>query len=82
MRSKHTGQVGSSIRDGVGGARGFEFRVVEVTVADGGGSALKGNGVKGSLFMSGNELESAAAGILVSTDLMNTTWQFSGCDSC
>lgn len=84
IRSKHTGQVGNSIKAGVGGATGFEFNeaderdcstvLVAVDV-----SGLGGEGVNGSLVMSGNEGPSLfAGGPCNSTDLTKTTWQFSG----
>ena len=59
IRSKHTGQVGSSMSAGVGGAMGFVFNEVEgiavdctlvVIVSD---FALEG--VNGSLDISGND---------------------------
>lgn len=61
MRSRHTGQVGNSIRAGVGGALGFGWRYVE---GNGGACVMAFvepefsgflEGVKGSLVISGNE---------------------------
>ena len=56
IRSRQTGQVGSSIKDGVGGARGLVVRDEAV-----GGWGVEGlgfvEGVKGSLVMSGNDVE-------------------------
>lgn len=60
MRSKHTGQVGSSIREGVGGALGFVLRDAEgrdacvVMLMELGFSGFL-DGVKGSFVMSGKE---------------------------
>ena len=59
IRSKHTGHVGSSINDGVGGGIGFAFReaednaeeVVALVLVD--GSSFAGWGVKGSFVISG-----------------------------
>ena len=85
MRSRHTGQVGSSIRAGVGGALGFVPRDFE-----GSGGAcivvlgeLKFSGflegVKGSFVMSGKEESWPAISLIRnSMDLTKTTWQFSG----
>lgn len=84
IRSKQTGQVGSSIRAGVGGATGLELRetleredcsavpvVFDVSI-------LGGEGVKGSLVISGKVGSWLfAGGNRSSTDLMKTTWQFS-----
>jgi hypothetical protein len=62
IRSKHTGQVGSSINDGVGGAKGFvdreddatEEAVVDVVPVGGAATVLGvGLGVNGSWVMSG-----------------------------
>ena len=65
MRSRQTGQVGSSIRAGVGGGMGFVKRVpVAVAVEDEMaemGISLVERGVKGSFRMSGKE-ESSASG--------------------
>jgi len=74
MRSKQTGQVGNSINDGVGGAKGL---------VDEGMGALKrdrGAGVNGSMLFCGKLLASdtSESGLRNSTDLIKTTWQFSG----
>lgn len=60
MRSKHTGHVGSSTRDEVGGGRGFVLSDREpVSTADeapagrGAEGVGRAEGVKGSLFMLG-----------------------------
>lgn len=90
MRSRQTGHVGSSISEGVGGARGLAVRVdatvedceVDVTLpgTDVTISLLDLAGVKGSLVISGNdELSETWLGVRNSTDLMKTTWQFSAC---
>ncbi len=62
IRSRQTGQVGSSIKAGVGGACGLDERELEVIGFDWrledvgtGGPALAIEGVNGSLDMSGNE---------------------------
>lgn len=64
MRSRQTGQVGSSMREGVGGALGLLDRVVDdedMLVAcnevdkEVGWEALITDGVKGSFVMSGKE---------------------------
>ena len=80
MRSKHTGQVGSSMSAGVGGAIGFVKRLFEE-----GRPLLFGDvffapsGEKGSLAMSGKVLTSSEfPRALNSMDLTKTTWQFSG----
>lgn len=84
IRSKQTGQVGSSIRAGVGGATGLELRdtderedcstvpvVLDVSIRG-------GEGVNGSLVISGKVGSGlVAGGVRSSTDLINTTWQFS-----
>ena len=65
MRSRQTGQVGSSIKAGVGGGLGFvERAAVAVAVEDEmaeEGIMLVEMGVKGSFRMSGKE-ESSASG--------------------
>ena len=60
MRSRHTGHVGSSTREGVGGANGFVVRDEREgpstgETLDGGGAVgvLVEAGVKGSLIRSG-----------------------------
>ena len=80
MRSKHTGQVGSSMRAGVGGAVGLVFR--DVDGSEGGPLGVKVvglsifafEGVKGSFVMSGKEVAcpafSSARNLI---DLTNTT---------
>lgn len=62
IRSRHTGQVGSSIRAGVRGAGGFEERELEDTgvawraeVVEERGRDLFIEGVKGSFVISGKE---------------------------
>ena len=79
IRSKHTGHVGSSIRDGVGGAIGLLPRLAEV-VPDGcdfinvlASVAFFFEGVKGSLETSGNELPSSESSARTSMDLTKTT---------
>lgn len=64
MRSRHTGQVGSSTRLGVGGGKGLEKLVAE--------------GVKGSCESSG-KLALGSVGVWKVMDLMKMTWQVSGC---
>jgi hypothetical protein len=63
MRSRHTGQVGSSTRLGVGGGKGLE--------------KLAAEGVKGSCESSG-KLALGSVGVWKVMDLMRTTWQVSG----
>lgn len=62
MRSRHTGQVGNSMREGVGGAIGLVFREPDDNVVEGAGVAVDGcdsvvtlRGVKGSLLISGKD---------------------------
>lgn len=82
--SRHTGQVGSSMSAGVGGATGFVFNDVEATVDNWPfgmtGSDFALEGVNGSFDMSGKEdprlPDSSSRN---SIDLTKTTWQFSGC---
>lgn len=84
MRSRQTGQVGSSISDGVGGARGLEVREVGLReVSCGERGRCWGVVVKGSCVFWGNAGGSwmSESGVTNSTDLMKTTWQFSGCDA-
>lgn len=85
IRSKQTGQVGSSTNAGVGGAIGFELRGADgsegcsTVLVPFDVSIRGGEGVNGSLVMSGKEGSSLSAwGIRSSIDLMKTTWQFSG----
>ena len=87
MRSRQTGQVGNSIRAGVGGAGGLELREVEerglfckfVVGAGVGVAFFVTEGVNGSLVMSGNEAcWPGASCVRNSTDFKKTTWQFSG----
>ena len=73
MRSRQTGQVGSSIREGVGGASGLVVREEAL-----GGWGVEGigfvEGVKGSLAMSGNDLEEEEVkGVRKAIDLTKTT---------
>ena len=53
MRSRHTGQVGNSTRDGVGGGNGFNAKLAPTP----GSVCVFALGVKGSRFVSGNEDE-------------------------
>ena len=62
MRSRQTGQVGSSIRAGVGGAIGFVFKDVDwvgmdcpFVVGRAVASVFVAEGVKGSFVISGKE---------------------------
>jgi hypothetical protein len=80
MRSRHTGQVGSSTRAGVLGANGLTLNVVAI-----GDSAVDefpvfwSDGTKGSLFMLGKlEFCSLLSELWNVIDLMKTTWQYSG----
>lgn len=70
MRSRQTGHVGSSTREGVGGGKGFRCVV----------GAGEGEGVKGSWESSGKEVFGCEeVGVWKVMLLMNTTWQVSGC---
>jgi hypothetical protein len=82
MRSRQTGQVGSSINDGVGGANGFVASGEEV--ADMAGVWVDGcnrtglvvitpEGVNGSLFMLGNLLSVPEGPTWISTVFTKTT---------
>lgn len=76
MRSRQTGQVGSSTREGVGGGRGFRARLAAFGSV--GLNVVDNVGVKGSWDMSGNELEAAARleageGVSNMMDLMKMT---------
>lgn len=84
MRSRHTGHVGSSTSEGVGGAKGLvvrgdasaeDFVVDEVPVETGTDtSVFEVEGVKGSFVISGNDVVPEAwPGVWNSTDLMKTT---------
>ena len=86
IRSRQTGHVGSSIRDGVGGAIGFVLSEDVATVPDGGnldvgevgevgGAAWPfPEGVNGSLVMSGKDDSwLVVEGALNSMDLTKTT---------
>jgi hypothetical protein len=55
MRSRQTGQVGSSTKEGVGGGMGFVVSGEEAVTLEGSGAVgwLVGAGVKGSLVRSG-----------------------------
>lgn len=62
MRSRHTGHVGNSTREGVGGAIGFVLRVADDNAEEGAAAAVEGwasglicRGVKGSLLISGKD---------------------------
>ena len=71
IRSRQTGQVGSSTSEGVGGGKGL--RKVDDA----------GEGVKGSWESSGKEAlvrELVCVGVWKVIDFMNTTWQASGCE--
>ena len=70
MRSRHTGQVGSSTSEGVGGGKGLR----KVCGA--------GEGVKGSCESSGKEVFGwwEVLGVWKVIDLTKTTWQASGCE--
>lgn len=70
MRSKHTGQVGSSTRFGVGGGKGF--RLLEAATED------DDEGVKGSWFRLGN-VRFSLMGVSKVIDLTKTTWQTCAC---
>ncbi len=86
IRSRQTGHVGNSMRSGVAGAIGFMLRdLVEseelgaTVLAELDFSVLCGEGVKGSLVMSGKDGSCPSiCCTLNSIDLMKTTWQFSG----
>ena len=68
IRSRQTGHVGSSIRLGVGGGKGFsEFE--DVVVAE---------GVKGSWLRSG-KLPFGGVGVSKVMERMKATWHVSGC---
>lgn len=89
IRSRQTGQVGNSIRAGVGGAIGFMLRDVVDNDEVGAAvlaelfSARGGEGVNGSLFMSGKDGSCPSSRrVLNSIDLTKTTWQFSGFKDC
>ena len=75
IRSRQTGQVGSSTRERVGGARGLLVRLAEGCWAfEAERSLLILEGVKGSLDMSGKEAPvSSSSRVRNSTDLMKTT---------
>ena len=81
MRSKHTGQVGSSIREGVGGGAGLVERVVDLAVSPFAGVGEDGvrEGVNGSCRMSGKESTFVCGRPENVMLLMKTTWRFSGC---
>ena len=71
MRSRQTGQVGSSTRDGVGGATGLVEREAEVRELD----WLADGGLVVDPLFAESALASTAS---ISTDFTNTTWQVSG----
>lgn len=75
MRSRQTGQVGSSTRDGVGGGNGFKARLAPTP----GSVDTPKLGVNGSCLVSGKEFVLSSKGVWKTMDLMNMTWQFSGC---
>ena len=78
IRSRHTGQVGSSIKAGVGGACGLDEREF-VTIGDAwrlalGVPAFVTEGVKGSFVMSGKDDSCPGRSwVRNSMDLTNTT---------
>ena len=86
IRSRQTGQVGNSTKDGVGGAWGLDDRELDemgapcrVEDVELGASCLVTEGVKGSLVMSGKEASCPGVScVRNSMDLTKTTWQFSG----
>lgn len=74
IRSRQTGQVGSSINEGVGGANGLIVREDAAALAGTGLSVADVDGVNGSLAISGKEEVCAPCfGVRISTDLMKTT---------
>ena len=80
IRSRQTGQVGSSTREGVGGGAGFDDREVVFDgrgFEDGGGEAAS-EGVKGSWRMSGKESVLDCGPPENVMLRMKTTWRFSG----
>ncbi len=69
IRSRHTGQVGSSTKLGVGGGKGLRD------------DAGVEEGVKGSCDSSGKLVFGwEELGVWKVMDLMNVTWQVSGCE--
>ncbi len=79
MRSRQTGQVGSSSRFGGGGASGLLDKLLDVRFEAATFAAL--GGVNGSFVFCGKLLasvEMSESGDKNSTLLMKTTWQFSG----
>lgn len=88
MRSRHTGHVGSSTREEVGGGSGFvlsdasepESTAEDAPAGRGAEGVGRAEGVKGSLFILGKlEGSLSASEVWNSIDLTKTTWQFSGC---
>jgi hypothetical protein len=85
IRSRQTGQVGNSIREGVGGARGLAERGAGESPGDGltpaprvlVGFATREDVEKASLETSDN-LEVVEFATWISTDFTKTTWQVSG----
>lgn len=75
IRSRQTGHVGSSMREGVGGGNGLRKEAVTVDAV--------AAGVKGSCVSSGNDvlLWWGEVGVWKVIDLMKATWQVSGCNS-
>ena len=78
--SKHTGHVGNSRSEGVGGGAGF----VDIVAAVGGGPCcgVVETGEKGSFSIYPGKFSGDAGLRLLQDinwiDLINTTWQFSG----
>ena len=85
IRSRHTGQVGNSTKEGVGGGAGFDVRAgpdrPEVSRAGAWEVLWVHVGVNGSFVVTG-KLDGSlfASSVLNCIDLTNTTWQFSGCN--
>ena len=80
MRSRQTGHVGSSIREGVGGASGFvDSDTADKVPADGvvgprEDFVVAVDGVKGLSFISGKLLSAVVLDAWISIDFTNTTW--------
>ena len=86
MRSRQTGQVGSSTRDGVGGGSGFVATTTAVELAESdvgiegrGGEAENGSlGVFGYVVSVFESLGMDSGELVISTDFRKTTWHVSG----
>lgn len=79
MRSRQTGHVGNSIREGVGGARGFVDNVAEGIELDWFGEEILarwGLDAEWGALISPDEVPGSTAWI--STVFTKTTWQVSG----